>query len=198
MRLGLLADIHEEVELLEKAIQALRASGITKFIVLGDIFETGKRIDETVEVLSKLDSVGVWGNHDFGLCYEVGDSVRSRYSPKVLQYFGSLEPWIEVAGCRFQHIEPFLDSTKLEDLWTNGKQLDVAGSFAATSQPRLFMGHVHRWELNTPVERLRWSGTEPIRLEAGLRYFAAIHAIQQGWCAWFDPEEDVLFPIRVR
>jgi hypothetical protein len=76
MRLGLLADIHEEADLLCRAIEALKSQGVSRFVILGDIFETGKALEKTSEILSRLDSEGVWGNHDFGLCRDVEEWVR--------------------------------------------------------------------------------------------------------------------------
>jgi hypothetical protein len=199
MRLGLLADVHEAVDNLRRAIDALNAAEVSRFVVLGDIFETGRAIDETVELLAGLDSVGVWGNHDFGLCRDVDDRLRQRYSPQILDYFGGLHPWVEVQGCRFQHIEPFLDSEDLLDLWTYGGEgaLDPARSFAACPQRLLFMGHVHRWALFTPDGTVPWSGQAPVRLGRDERYMVVVHAVQQGWCAWYDTDEEVLCPIRV-
>lgn len=199
MRLGLLADIHEEVDTLRRAIDALDAAGVSRFVVLGDIFETGRALDATVANLSRLESVGVWGNHDFGLCRDVSEAVRRRCSPQVLEYFGTLNPWLEIDGCRFQHIEPFLDSERLEDLWAYGGEglLDAARSFAACLHRRIFIGHVHRWELVTPDGVVPWSGREPVRLDGDRRYLVVVHAVQQGWCGWYDTEEDLLTPLRV-
>jgi hypothetical protein len=199
MRLGLLADVHEAVEHLDRAIAALRDQGISRFVVLGDVFETGQRLAPTVARLADLDGVGVWGNHDFGLCGDVAELLRRRYPAEVLTYFGTLKPWLEVDGCRFQHVEPFLDSTNLDDLWSYGGDglLDPARSFASCPHRRIFMGHVHRWELRTPEGPVTWDGTAPIRLDAGRRYLVVIHAVQQGWCAWYDTEGDVLCPLRV-
>lgn len=198
-RLGLLADIHEEVDRLRAAIQALRECGVSKFVILGDVFETGQRIDETVAMLDELDSVGVWGNHDFGLCRDVEESVRQRYSPGVLKYFASLQPSIEVDGCRFQHIEPFLNPESLEDLWYYGSDgnLNASRSFASCGQRRVFMGHVHRWDLFTPTGGVAWDCPSMIRLDPAQRYFAAIHAVMAGWCAWYDPQDDCLCSIQL-
>jgi hypothetical protein len=199
MRLGLLADVHEEVEHLQQAIDLLRSQGVSKFVVLGDIFDTGQRIDDTVGILSQLDSVGVWGNHDLGLCQNISEYVYRRYSAEVLKYFGSLKPWLEVCPCRFQHIEPFLDSTSFDDLWSydSDGMLDPARSFAATSARRIFMGHVHRWELLTPGGAIPWSDREQVQLQADERYLVVVHGVQQGCCAWYDLESDSLCRLNV-
>jgi len=198
MKLGLLADIHEDSARLARAIELLHLANVDQFVMLGDVFEMGKHIEETVALLTPLNSVGVWGNHDFGLCREVSERTRSRYSPEVLNYFASLEPFLEIDGCWFQHIEPFLDSEKLEDLWSYGGDGILSPTHAFTAKPhrRFFMGHVHRWDCITPNGRLEWNGT-PLQLNAQERYLITIHAVVNGWCATFDTSSDELVPIRI-
>jgi hypothetical protein len=75
IRLGILADIHEQTKQLRKAIAVLREHGAERFVVLGDVFETGKRMEETVGLLQEVGAVGVWGNHDIGLCFDPDDKV---------------------------------------------------------------------------------------------------------------------------
>jgi hypothetical protein len=117
MRLGILADIHEHTDELRQAIDVLEKHGADRFVVLGDVFETGKRIDETVSLLRDVAAIGVWGNHDIGLCFDPTEKVRQRYSPAVLDFMGTLQPRLEIDGCLFTHVEPWLDPYKIEDLW---------------------------------------------------------------------------------
>lgn len=44
MRLGILADIHEDNERLERAVDLLHRERVDQFVVLGDIFETGRSL----------------------------------------------------------------------------------------------------------------------------------------------------------
>ena len=37
----------------------------------------GKRIEETVGLLRQVEAVGVWGNHDVGLCFDPDDKARA-------------------------------------------------------------------------------------------------------------------------
>jgi len=46
MKLGILADIHEQTRELRKAIDVLQQHRVDRFVVLGDVFETGKRIEQ--------------------------------------------------------------------------------------------------------------------------------------------------------
>lgn len=199
MRLGLLADIHEEVENLGRAIDALRSAGVSRFVVLGDVFETGLRLEETVAALRRIDHEGVWGNHEFGLCHEISDWTRAHYPPAILDYFAGYRPSLEVAGCLFQHIEPHLDPRSLEDIWGYGGAglLDPARGFAAVPHRRIFMGHIHRWALVTPAGEVPWGGLAPAKLDPGTRYLVVVHGVQQGYCAWYDTDRDEVVPLKV-
>jgi hypothetical protein len=198
MKLGLLADIHEQTDHLRKAIDVLQQHGADRFVVLGDVFETGKRIEEAVRLLQDVQAVGVWGNHDFGLCFDPGETVRQRYSAAVLKYMGSLQPRLEIDGCLFTHVEPWLDPHKVEDLWYFDGPPDspekLARSFAAVPHRVVFMGHLHRWLLGTPGGVLPWRGEGQLRLDNANRYLVVIHAVWAGKCALFDTKTGDLTP----
>jgi hypothetical protein len=59
MKLGLLADTHEHTRRLQKAIAVLEQHGAERFVVLGDVLDTGKRIERTVRLLQQVRAVGV-------------------------------------------------------------------------------------------------------------------------------------------
>ena len=60
MRLGLIADIHEQVEFLRAALNRFHQEQVDRVVVLGDVFETGERIKETCWLLAEAQAVGVW------------------------------------------------------------------------------------------------------------------------------------------
>jgi Calcineurin-like phosphoesterase superfamily domain len=199
MKLGILADIHEHVEELRRAIDVLSRLGADRFVVLGDVFETGKRVEETVRLLRDVDAVGVWGNHDFGLCYEPNERTRQRYSPAVLDFMGGLLPRLDLEGCLFTHVEPWLDPHKIEDLWYFDGPPDsldkLARSFTACPHRLIFIGHFHRWLLGTSEGMTPWRGETPVCLGSGHRYLAVVHAVWNGRCALFDTETNILTPL---
>ena len=198
MKLGLLADIHEQADRLRKAIDLLQQNGADRFVVLGDVFEMGKRIEETVHLLQGVEAVGVWGNHDIGLCFDPSETVRQRYSPAVLNFMGSLQPRLEIDGCLFTHVEPWLDPHKVEDLWYLDGPPDspekLAKSFAAVPHRVMFIGHMHRWLLGTPDGLLPWRGENPVGLGSQNRYLVVVHAVWHGKCALFDTTTGGLTP----
>jgi hypothetical protein len=200
MQLGLIADIHESVDLLRSALRRFRAEGVEQVIVLGDVFEMGLRIEETCRLLAEARAIGVWGNHDFGLCVEPSPDLRARYSSHVLDFMASLRPRLEIADCLFTHVEPWLDPEKLEDLWyfdgvpDSPDKLDRI--FRAAPHRLLFAGHFHRWLLATPAGIDGWPGDRPLRLTRGERYFVVVHALCEGFSAILDTETWELVPFR--
>jgi hypothetical protein len=198
MKLGLLADIHEQTEHLRKAIAVLQQHGADRFVVLGDVFEMGKQIEETVRQLQQVQAVGVWGNHDMGLCFNPGEDLRQRFSAAVLDFMGSLHPRLEIDGCLFTHVEPWLDPHKVEDLWYFDGPPDstekLARSFAAVPHRVMFIGHMHRWLLGAPSGIIPWRGDRQLSLNRHDRYLVVIHAVWHGKFAMYDTGTSDLTP----
>jgi Calcineurin-like phosphoesterase superfamily domain len=201
MRIGLLADIHEAVEPLEAALRRLDRERIDRIVVLGDVFETGARIDETVRLLNAAGATGVWGNHDIGICWDVDDATRARYSSAVLDYAATLRPKLRLGDLLFQHVEPWLDASKVEDLWyfegypTSTDQ--ILRGFAADDHRISFHGHYHRWILGRDDGIADWSGERPIVLDPVRRHFVVVNAVCMGYSAIFDSESNELLPYRI-
>jgi hypothetical protein len=199
MKLGILADIHEDLDHLRWALAVLREQGTDRFVVLGDVCGMDTGLGETVRLLDDASAVGVWGNHDFGLC---GGNARpedqARFGARTLDFMARLRPRLEVDGCLFTHVEPWLDPEKIEDLWYfDGPPLTpqrAAQSFAAVPNRVMFVGHYHRWLLASGEGPLPWAGEKPIVLDEDRRYLVAVHAVFAGRCALFDTGTNELVP----
>jgi predicted phosphodiesterase len=200
MKLGLITDIHEHVVTLRRALEHLAELRVDKIVMIGDVVEMGRRLEGTCQLLAEAQVVGVWGNHDFGLCSEPEASVFSHISPQVRAYMGTLQPRLVVEECHFSHVEPWLDPTKLEDLWHfEGKPSehgDFSRIFAATPHRLMFAGHYHAWQVVTPERVLDWHGEAPISLAPG-RYFVTVGALCEGDYGVLDTETSVLTPLKV-
>jgi hypothetical protein len=198
MRIGLLADIHEDVEGLAAAISICRHEGVDQLLTLGDIFETGERFVEAVDLLREADVGGVWGNHEFALYAGRGESVESQFDWRTLDYMRRLEARLEIEGVLLGHVLPCIDPTDVEQPWyverAPANAQDAARNFAAFRHRRMFVGHFHRWLAVTPDGPLAWAGEGPIRLDPAIRYLVVIGAVCNGWCAIYDTENDVLTP----
>jgi hypothetical protein len=202
VRLGLVADIHEAVEPLGRALAEFRARGVDQVVCLGDACDTFavvSRPDETAALLRGAGAVGVWGNHDVALCLGVDERARRRAAPATLEYLETFRPQLELAGCRFSHVDPWLDPHKVDDLWYLGGAPDTpekaARSFAAVPERVLFVGHFHRWLVMTPAGRVPWNGEGPLELAAPERYLVVLAPVVGGWCAVYDAEASRLTPV---
>jgi hypothetical protein len=197
MKLGLLTDIHEHVESLRTALVRFRSEKVDQVVVIGDVFEMGQHIEETCRLLSESNAIGVWGNHDFGLSFDPEPDNRHKYPASVIDFMTSLRPRIEIEGCLFTHVEPWLNPEDLSDLWYFDGPPDEHSKldriFCAVPNRIMFSGHYHCWLLATPHGVSDWNGEASIRLIDG-RYFVVVGALCQGHCAVFDTESSELHP----
>lgn len=200
MKLGLLTDIHEHVAYLRTALDYFRRAQVDQVIVIGDLFEQGRQMDETCRLLAEAKAIGVWGNHDFGLCVKQTDESRARYSADSLRFMASLNPRMQLEGCLFCHIEPWLDAERLEDLWYFEGPPDHHGKldriFDAAPQRIMFAGHYHQWLLARPNGIDQWQGEQTVKL-IGDRFFVVIAALCEGAFATFDTETCELQPFQL-
>lgn len=198
MKLGLITDIHEHVEFLRIALDRFAQENVDQIVMIGDVFEMGERIEETCRLLADVNAIGVWGNHDYGLSFEPIDAIRAKYPAIVVEYMTSLRPRLDIAGCHFTHVEPWLDPEKLADLWYFDGPPDEHGKleriFTAVPNQVMFAGHFHKWLLATPNGIADWHGEAPIRLLEDQRYFVVVGALCDGRYAVFDTESSVLMP----
>ncbi|MCR9244431.1 MAG: metallophosphoesterase family protein [bacterium] len=64
MRIGILGDIHGNVEALETVVSALQKDGADLFVQVGDIVGYGPQPSKCIEMVRDLGSVVCLGNHD--------------------------------------------------------------------------------------------------------------------------------------
>jgi predicted phosphodiesterase len=203
MRIGILADIHGAVDSLEGALAEFRRCQVDVVVSLGDscdTFSPAGRSSEVVALLQKARAIGVWGNHDVGLCFQVSEKMRKATDPAVLDYMKSMQPQLVLGECRFSHVEPWLDARKVEDLWYLDGPPDTpekaSRSFAAAPERCLFVGHFHRWLVMTSTGQVPWDAQEPLTLLKSLRYLIVVAPVVRGWSAIFDTETSLLSPFR--
>jgi predicted phosphodiesterase len=203
MRLGIVADIHEDIEALQRALDEFRSRQVDLVVSLGDACDTfgrAGRAGEVVALLRGAGALGVWGNHDVGLCFDVPERLRREVGDEVLAYMAGMQPQLVVAGCRFSHVEPWLDARRVEDLWYFDGPPDTpekaARSFAAVSERYLFVGHFHRWLVMTPGGQLAWNGEARLALGQETRYLVIVAPVISGWCAIFDTADTCLIPVK--
>ena len=65
--------------------------------------------------LRQANAVGVWGNHDIGLCHRVEGRARARYPAAALDCLAALRLRPVVGECHFSHVEPSVDPYNAPD-----------------------------------------------------------------------------------
>jgi hypothetical protein len=160
----------------------------------------GEQLEETCRLLAEANAIGVWGNHDFGLCVDPTPELQARYRPAVLEYMASLRPRLEIDGCYFAHVEPWLNPQSMFDMWyfdddgfanTPYKRQRI---FTAVPHPLIFAGHYHQWLLVSEDQVDPWQGEQPITLPTDRRHFVVIHALCDGYSALLDTRTRELIP----
>ncbi len=203
MRLGLVTDVHNAHAELAKALELFRVRQVDQVVTIGDTcdaFAPPEGCDEVASLLSECGAIGVWGNHDFGLCHEISDYCRERFGSATFDFMQQMRPQLEIDGCLFSHKDASVDAHDVEQLWDiedGSRDLNARAKagLGANSNRRQFIGHYHCWWAASPDGPIDWDGTEPLLLRPEERYFVIVAAVFQGSCAVFDTKTGVLEPL---
>ena len=74
MRLGLISDIHANIEALEAIMADLDAAGVDRLVCLGDVVGYNTNAEECIALLRQRRPVWVAGNHDRGATGQLPES----------------------------------------------------------------------------------------------------------------------------
>ena len=196
MRIGIVADIHADSRRLAIALRLLRDAGVDQVVTLGDVIYAGGEIRDTVSLLFQNSVIGVWGNHDLGLCIDPDQWALEKFGTSVMRYMATLRPSLELDECLFTHGMPHWDATDPEIYYLGGghSQDNVVRSLESFPQRVMFVGHFHRWFVGNRLGPLDWDGRAPIQLCDADRYLVVIGAVCNGKCACFDTSTRELVP----
>jgi predicted phosphodiesterase len=201
MRIGVVTDVHDAAEELAAALAVLRSERVDAVVSLGDAtdqFGPRNRAAEVAALLRDAGAVLVWGNHDHGLCRDPDPVVHARYGAETLAILATARPHVELEGCHFSHVEPWIDAEDAGALWhfDGLPRCDktLARTFAAFAGRAAFVGHHHRWFATTETGALDWDGTAPLELDADRRYLVAVAPVFRGAFAVVDTAAGIVYP----
>lgn len=203
MRIGIVTDIHDEVEYLASELDCLPDLGCDAVVSIGDstnVHPPG-RPWEVIRLLRDAGAMCVWGNHDFGLCRDVPEEISAAAPPDLLAYTATWQPRIELDGYHFSHVPPWLNPNELADLWYFDGPDDttekLARSLAVGKHPAYFTGHFHQWMAGTASGPLPWREHTPLAFAPGERYVIHVGPLFTGAFAVLDTDTRTLIPYQL-
>jgi len=214
MRLGLLSDIHANLEALDATLEVGTQRGVEAWVCLGDTVGYGADPNACLKKVQNKCTVVLLGNHDaaavgsidFGFFNPVARRAAQwtaeRLSATERHYLASLPMAHVNEAAHFVHAEPNRPQAwgYVTDIW------DASEALAATNADHCFVGHSHTafiCGLSDGVPRLCASQAGSVIQQEGYRYLTNVGSVGQprdgDWRASFalwDQEQDVLELVR--
>ncbi|MGY8823888.1 MAG: metallophosphoesterase family protein [Candidatus Latescibacterota bacterium] len=214
MRLGLLSDIHANLEALEATLEEGAQIGIEAWVCLGDTVGYGADPSACLEKVKNNCAVVLLGNHDaaaIGLidfsffnptARRAAEWTAEQLSATERHYLASL-PMVHISdAAHFVHAEPSRPQAwgYITNIW------DASEALAATTADHCFVGHSHTafiCGLSDGIPRLCTSQIGRVTQREGRRYLTNVGSVGQprdgDWRACFavwDQEQGALELVR--
>jgi diadenosine tetraphosphatase ApaH/serine/threonine PP2A family protein phosphatase len=191
--LALLADVHANQQAFDACLDAARARGVERFILLGDFVGYGADPEWSVDTVMRLvgqGAIAICGNHDNAIgtpsetMNEVAqaaiDWTRSRLSAAQRAFLAGLPLTQDEDDRLYVHSEASNPSR-----WRYVQSAaDAARSIVATSAQVTFCGHIHRPALYSMSATAKMTGFVPtpcvgVQLSNGRRWLAVLGSVGQ-------------------
>lgn len=154
MKIAIIADIHSNLEALQKVLKSIEKEKPDKIICLGDIVGYGANPDERCELVRKHCDLSIMGNHDAAVCnlmlteYFVRHAeIAVLWTRKIMkennvEWLSNLPITIDVENILFSHGAPyspkdFVYVIDYESALLSIKSLELSGKKIC------FVGHSH-------------------------------------------------------
>jgi diadenosine tetraphosphatase ApaH/serine/threonine PP2A family protein phosphatase len=153
MRIGIISDIHSNLEALTQSLAALERHRPDRVVCLGDVVGYGASVNECCDLVRKVAEVTLLGNHDaavsgrmdYSFYYDAArhalDWTASRIGPENLDWLRSLPYTHRIADVQFSHGNP-LNAEAYEYVFAIEQARELvprAGELAEVN----FVGHSH-------------------------------------------------------
>jgi diadenosine tetraphosphatase ApaH/serine/threonine PP2A family protein phosphatase len=153
MRIGIISDIHSNLEALTRSLVALERHRPDRIVCLGDVVGYGASVNECCEIVRKVSEVTLLGNHDaavagrmdYSFYYDAArhalDWTASRIDPDHLEWLRSLPYAHRIEGVQFTHGNP-IDPEAYEYVFAVEQARELVPHFDALAEVN-FIGHSH-------------------------------------------------------
>jgi diadenosine tetraphosphatase ApaH/serine/threonine PP2A family protein phosphatase len=150
MRVAVISDVHSNLHALEVVRREIERDQPDEVWNLGDNVGYGPRPSECCEILRRLASISLVGNHDLAALGQLRlDSfspvaakaalwTREHLNKSATAYLAALKPSGNVPGCELYHGSP------REPVWSYVlRAVNAADTFSLSSEPLVLVGHSH-------------------------------------------------------
>ena len=149
--IGILADIHGNLEALEATLEVCRKRKVDEYVCLGDIVGYGASPNECVELVRETRAAGVLGNHDAAVfdaeerkyfnptAKEAMDWTREAMSEENVEFLRAMPLQRSVDGALLVHSSP---KSPAEWHYLDNDE-KFAESFRELNAQLCFVGHTH-------------------------------------------------------
>lgn len=187
MKYGVISDIHANLEALTSVLDDAHASGVKRFICLGDIVGYNANPAACVDIIRGLNCAVVKGNHD---AYASGDIIpegvngraraslewtREQLRPAQLEWLQSLPMSRRVGAMEIVHASMYEPEN-----WhyvVNGIEAILHFHFQQTRV--CFFGHIHQQMYFSTEERRTNRDFDKFSLEGDHQYFVNVGSVGQ-------------------
>jgi diadenosine tetraphosphatase ApaH/serine/threonine PP2A family protein phosphatase len=150
VKIAVLSDVHSNLHALEAVLAEVDAGGFDAIWCLGDLVGYGPRPNECVAILRERTAICLAGNHDLVVTGKISAATfageaaaAAAWTVEVIEddaraFLESLEPQATAPGAELFHGSP------RDPVWDYVlSEAAARGSFEATSEPLVLVGHSH-------------------------------------------------------
>lgn len=190
MRIGLISDIHSNLQALETVLDTMNKLKVDRYVCLGDIVGYGANPKEVVDIIRPLVDFTIMGNHDaavsnkieFGYYYDDARNAllwtREQLSEDDLAYLANLEYISYEEGICYTHGEP-INPEAFGYLYKPEQAMALVPEFDTLKQVT-FVGHSHLRRIYDYTRgNMMELPCENITLRPGHKYAIAIGSVGQ-------------------
>lgn len=145
MRVGIVSDVHNNVEALEYALA--RMAGCDLLLNLGDLISEYRVDPAIIRVAREAGLLGIRGNHEKTLLFHPGSRLRQQLDPSDLAYLEALpsERLVEVCGqtVHVAHGAPWDDPADYRCTYVMPRDVAREPRLGGTGAAVLLLGHTH-------------------------------------------------------
>ena len=145
MRLGVVSDVHNNVEALGYALEQLK--GCDLVLSLGDLISDYRVSPDIIRLAREADLVGIQGNHETSIFLHPGSRMKELVAADDLDYLAELpaqrELVIDGRRVRVTHGSPWDDPTDYRCHYISSRDPADVAKLRATDADLVLIGHTH-------------------------------------------------------